>query len=276
MKILYAFLITAFALLTGAAVAQTNNVTYINKNGKEVPAAEAYYFTLKEVNESGGGTKTRFLVKDSTKVSQTTYSDIDGGKYNSGVADGPYYEWHENGKLKLQTAYRNDTLAGEYKSWYESGKLHYVRKYKGRLPQDTLQAYYESGALRRIEIYENSTGKMASGKLFNEAGEEMKFFPMEQMPAFPGGENVMLKWLAMNIRYPKAARKADAQGLVVVSFTVGKNGQIAEAEVIKGFHPDADDEALRVVNKMPKWKPGLLEGEPVAVRYTLPVRFTIR
>lgn len=264
----------SFSTFSQAQVTQQEKeVKYLSKNWKEVPASEASFFIVKEVDAAGGGVKTRYLMEDSSKVSLTTFSDINGGRYNEGIAHGPYYEWYKNGQLKVLANYRNDTLSGEYKKWYESGQLHYKRKYKHNMPQDTLEAYYESGNLRRTEVYDK--GQLLTGKLYNEAGEEIKFFPMEQMPAFPGGENALLRWLGLNITYPKAARKAKAQGLVVISFIVEKNGQIADAEVIRGFHPEADAEALRVVNRMPQWKPGLQEGEPVPVRYTLPVRFSI-
>ena len=95
------------------------------------------------------------------------------------------------------------------------------------------------------------------------------------MPNFPNGETALQMWLARNVKYPKRTRKAKIQGTVLVSFTIDKDGKIAEAEVIKGIHTDADAECLRIINTMPRWQPGLLEGEPVPVRYTVPVRFSI-
>ncbi|MFD2246711.1 energy transducer TonB [Pontibacter ruber] len=275
MKHYYTYLLLACMLLVEhIASAQTARIKYFSKSGvKEVPEAQAYFYEVEEENEAGGGTRTRFLAEDSTKVHQYTYSDLDGGKYGLGTVDGPFFEWYKSGKLKQQMDYKGNDLQ-EYKHWYENGQLHYRRKYNSGLTKDTLTAYYESGRVRRLEVYEKN--KLISGKLFDEAGKELKFFPMEQMPEFPGGESIMLRWLAMNIKYPKAVRKAEAQGLVVISFVVSKDGNVEDAEVIKGFHPDAEAEGLRVVNKMPKWKPGLQEGEPVPVRYTLPLKFSFK
>ncbi|RDV14371.1 TonB family protein [Pontibacter diazotrophicus] len=259
--------------LTGVSVeAQEHKVRYFSRSGvKEVTAPEAHFFEIQEENETGGGMRTRFLVEDSTKVRQFTYSDLDGGEYKTGIMDGPYYEWHKNGNVKVQATYSNDRLIGEYKSWYESGKLHYKRKYRDNLPQDTLIAYYETGDVRRVEVYDG--GKMVSGKLFDEAGGEMEFFPMEQMPEFPGGEQKMLNWLSRNIKYPKSMRKEKVQGLVVLSYVVEENGSIGEVEVVKELHPAADAEAVRMLNSMPAWKPGLQEGKPIDVRYTLPINY---
>lgn len=263
-----------FLFLAGAsAEAQQQVVKYFSKSGvKQVPAPEAHYFEVQEENASGGGTQTRFLMEDSSKVRLFTYSDIDGGEYGQGILDGPYYEWHKNGNLKLQAAYNNQELSGEYVAWYESGKLAYRRKYRDGLPQDTLIAYYETGDIRRVEVYDG--GKMVSGKLYDEAGGEIGFFPMEQMPEFPGGEYKMLNWLARNIKYPKSMRKEKVKGLVIISFVVKKDGSFGEAEVVKALHPEGDAEALRVLNSMPAWKPGLQEGKPVDVRYYLPIRYS--
>jgi periplasmic protein TonB len=96
------------------------------------------------------------------------------------------------------------------------------------------------------------------------------------MPSFPGGETEMLKYLGKNIRYPAAAQRAGVEGLVVLSFVVSKTGEISEIQVIKNLGAGTDEEAVRVVKTMPKWTPGKQNGRTVPVRYTLPVRFTIK
>ena len=276
MKQIYAILIGIALLFTGySAQAQNLDITvkYVTEHGKEVSPAEAAYFIVAKEDSLGGGTRTKFKVGTNVKVSLTTYQDIDGGKYGYGIQHGPSYEWYENGQLKMEQTFHNDSLTGNYRTWYESGKPKVSRRYFRNMPVDTLHAYYESGMLRRTEVY--SKGKMIAGKVYDEAGAEIKYLPMEVMPAFPGGERRLLQWLATNVRYPKTTRKDEAQGEVFISFVVDKSGRISNPEVIKGFHADADAEALRVVQAMPTWKPGLQEGEPVPVRYTLPLRFSL-
>lgn len=276
MRIFKVAILLITLLLAGISTeAQQHKVKYFGKSGvKEAPASEAYFFEVEEENPVGGGTRTRYLMDDSSKVRQFSYSDLDGGDYKVGITDGLYYAWYNSGQLKEQATYSNNRLSGEYKSWYESGKLRYRRKYREGLPQDTLVAYYETGTVRRVEIYDS--GKMVSGKLYGETGEEIEFFPMEQMPQFSGGEQIMLNWLSKTIRYPKKMRKKKVRGLVITSFIVKEDGSISEAEVVKSLHPDGDAEALRVINSMPAWKPGLQEGKPVDVRYYLPIRYSIR
>jgi protein TonB len=109
-----------------------------------------------------------------------------------------------------------------------------------------------------------------------EVVEEKPYTYVEQMPAFPGGESEMLKYLGKNIRYPAAAQRAGIEGIVVLSFVVSKTGEISEIEVIKSLGGGTDEEAVRVVKSMPKWTPGKQNGRAVPVRYTLPVRYTIK
>ena len=109
-----------------------------------------------------------------------------------------------------------------------------------------------------------------------EVVEEKPYTYVEQMPTFPGGESEMLKYLGKNIRYPAAAQRAGIEGIVVLSFVVSRTGEISEIEVIKKLGGGTDEEAVRVVKSMPKWTPGKQNGRTVPVRYTLPVRYTIK
>ena len=108
-----------------------------------------------------------------------------------------------------------------------------------------------------------------------DGGEEV-YEVVEKMPEFPdGGMSGLMKYLSANIRYPEAAHKAGTQGRVTVQFVVGKDGSIGDVKVIRGVDPTLDAEAIRVISGMPKWKPGTQKGEPVNVRYTVPVMFRL-
>ena len=99
---------------------------------------------------------------------------------------------------------------------------------------------------------------------------------VENMPEFPdGGMPGLMKYLSANIRYPEAAHKAGTQGRVTVQFVVGKDGSIGNVGILRGVDPNLDAEAIRVISSMPKWKPGTQKGEPVNVRYTVPVMFRL-
>lgn len=94
----------------------------------------------------------------------------------------------------------------------------------------------------------------------------------EPFPTFPGDVSV---WLKENLQYPEEAVKDSIEGRVVVKFSIDTVGTVGETQVIKGVHPALDNEALRVVNAMPQWKPAMLRGTPQQVWYTLPITFRI-
>ena len=101
------------------------------------------------------------------------------------------------------------------------------------------------------------------------------FDVVEQMPEFPGGQEALMQFLRQEVKYPKEAFKDGVQGRVVVQFVVEKDGSISEVEVVKKVNEHLDAEAVRVVNAMPKWKPGKQKGENVRVKYTLPISFRL-
>ena len=107
------------------------------------------------------------------------------------------------------------------------------------------------------------------------AGEEI-FSVVEQMPEYPGGERELMKFLAMNIKYPKEAQEQGKQGRVIVQFVVEKDGSITDAKILKTVDPQLDAEALRVVNAMPNWTPGKQRGKEVRVIHALPIIFRLQ
>lgn len=98
---------------------------------------------------------------------------------------------------------------------------------------------------------------------------------VEQMPSFPGGFSGLRTYLNQNIRYPAEAQDNCVQGRVVVSFVVGKDGHISDVTVLRSVDPSLDKEAIRVIRNMPRWTPGKQGGEPVKVRYNVPVSFRL-
>ena len=101
------------------------------------------------------------------------------------------------------------------------------------------------------------------------------FDEVDEMPQFPGGMAGMMQYLSNNLRYPQDAREAGTQGRVIVSFIVEKDGSISNAKVAKPTYSSLDEEALRVVSAMPNWTPGKQYGQPVRVKYSVPVSFRL-
>ena len=112
--------------------------------------------------------------------------------------------------------------------------------------------------------------------IVNETPKQDKIFTaVEEQPKFPGGNAEMYKWISKNIRYPEAAAHDSIQGRVTLMFVVEKDGSIGDVKVVRGKHPDLDEEAVRLVKSFPKFTPGKINGTPVRVWYTLPVSFKL-
>jgi periplasmic protein TonB len=102
------------------------------------------------------------------------------------------------------------------------------------------------------------------------------FKVVEQMPEFPGGEAALYKYLADNVRYPERATNAGAQGTVRVKFVVNEDGRISMVDVARPIGNGMDEEAKRVVQSMPPWKPGKNNGKPVKVYFQVPIKFVLQ
>lgn len=102
------------------------------------------------------------------------------------------------------------------------------------------------------------------------------FDVVEQMPQFPGGQAALFEYLMNNVKYPADAVKQKVEGRVIASFVVETDGSITEVNVWRPVFPSLDAEAIRVLQAMPKWTPGMQDGKPVRVKYTVPVIFKLK
>ncbi len=123
------------------------------------------------------------------------------------------------------------------------------------------------------------TGSVNSSQLVNKGLEDFEIYSVvDVMPEFPGGIEGLFRFLAKNTKYPFDARKAGIEGTVYIGFVVLEDGKIDKIEIKNGL-PDGgagcDEEALRVLKKMPKWIPGKLQGRNVKVSLTLPFKFQL-
>ena len=105
---------------------------------------------------------------------------------------------------------------------------------------------------------------------------EQVFTAVEQMPAFPGGDAELMKYLSSHINYPPMAMENNIQGRVIVQSVVTKTGKVGEVRVVRGVDRDLDNEAVRVVKSLPDFIPGKMNGQAVNVWYTLPVTFKLQ
>ena len=106
--------------------------------------------------------------------------------------------------------------------------------------------------------------------------DDAVFVVVEKSPEFPGGNDSLYAFIGRNIKYPEAAKKNKIEGRVFVTFVVEKDGQVSSAKILRDIGGGCGEEALRVVNSMPKWKPGTQRGNPVRVQFNLPIMFQLQ
>ena len=109
-----------------------------------------------------------------------------------------------------------------------------------------------------------------------EAEANQIFTVVEQEPEFPGGTKALMEYISKNLRYPAFAAENGIQGRVTLSFVVEKDGSVTDIQEMRSPSEDLTKEAKRVVQSMPKWKPGKQRGKPVRVKYMLPVTFRLQ
>ena len=129
--------------------------------------------------------------------------------------------------------------------------------------------------IQKITAPQDKKVKEASEIHSKSVPDSIVFQVVEEMPDFPGGMQALMEYLSKNVKYPVEAHSAGIQGRVIVSFTVKKDGSIADTKISRSVAPSLDKEAERVISAMPKWKPGKQRGEVVNVRFTVPVVFRL-
>ncbi|MGA9590538.1 MAG: energy transducer TonB [Salegentibacter sp.] len=178
-----------------------------------------------------------------------------------------------NGQIKAEQSYYLEgdrhVYQGQHRHWYESGKAFYMADYRKGTLDGNLVAFWENGQKKRQDRFRN--GEFVSGKVWNDKGEEIGYFPHFIRPTFPGGQEAMADYLRAHSKVRHQEGKPMVR--VVVKFVVDKEGYPSDMEIVEGGSEAYNREALRLVKTMPKWNPGSSFGEPVRVIYALPIMF---
>jgi TonB family protein len=122
----------------------------------------------------------------------------------------------------------------------------------------------------------NKINLLQGGNTISSEERSEVFTIVEVMPEFPGGNEKLSTVLSQRIQYPDFARDNNIQGKVYVQFVVNKDGSISDVKVMRGIGGGCDEEAVRAIKTLPKWKPGEQRGKPVRTRFILPVSFHLR
>jgi TonB family protein len=118
------------------------------------------------------------------------------------------------------------------------------------------------------------TGKVADNT--NEYPDDVIYVVVEHMPEFPDGQQALLKFLGEQVKYPKDAEEQGIEGRTICQFVIEKDGSISDVVAVRtSGNTSLDKEAIRVLQSMPNWKPGLQRGKPIRVKYTIPIFFRL-
>ncbi len=267
----------------------------------------------KWVYETGAVLSVKHYTND--KETGVSISYFENGKpysevtYADGKKNGPAKNYFETGELNNESAYVNDTITGTTKYYYKNGKLQSELPHSHGKINGLYKAYYESGELRLSYDYVNGLvdgyvtlycenknlerkdkyekNKFVSGNCYDMNGKEVKhdeyflespsdqvYTVVQKMPTFPGNLN---EYLSQHIKYPKKEQKNNVTGTVYVNFVIEKDGSVSNVKILKGVPggQGLDMEAFRVVSSLPKWAPGMQNGQAVRVSFNIPIRFTL-
>ena len=125
-----------------------------------------------------------------------------------------------------------------------------------------------------IEIEDTESDEDVEIEIEEEDDEEF-FMVVENMPEFPGGDLGLMKYIQKNVKYPAIAKEYNITGKVYVSFIVDKKGSVTNVKIVRGVDKNLDEEEMRVVKSLPKYKPGKQRGKSVRVMFTIPINFTL-
>jgi TonB family protein len=214
--------------------------------------------------------------------------------------EGSFVSYYPNGNKMVESNYDNGNPVGDLTEYYPNGKLYNIKTYTKTVTEETqlvwktcsdstgkiiaengngewinyLNNGYEHGpvvnGVKEGEWYQNING--VEYKHFYKNGNEVK---INVTPEFPGGMEDFLKFIGRNLKYPKEAVKNGTSGTVLISFIVEKDGALTDVKVARDIGDGCGDEAVRVIKLSPVWNPGMQDGHPVRVAFSIPVTFTL-
>lgn len=233
-----------FCLSTYSVLSQ-DTIYYDNFWTKLSSSKSATYYKIIEANEN-----------DKNQTTEKSY-------YNSGqIKSEAFYITANNEKKKLN---------GKNSFWYETGELKNEIFYENGVKNGVLLSYWKNGKLKRKDIYKN--GKLKKGECWDEIGNNVKHYDLEISPKFPGGESQLYNYVSKNLKYPIISKQYKIGGKVIVTFIIEKSGAVSNVLIAQGVNIEIDDEATRIISEMPTWEPGYQDGNPVRVKYSLPITF---
>lgn len=184
--------------------------------------------------------------------------------------------FYASGKIKSEIILNSEKSISNCKTvvnWYESGQIKSVINYTNDKYNGSLTTFWENGNPRREDIF--NMGNLSEGICFDKNGNRTTYYNYEVLPEFKGGSKSLYSFINNELKYPEEALENNSTGKVIVYLTINENGKITSSEIIEGSTECLNNETLRIVNNMPEWMPGKLDGENVSMQIGLPIIFSI-
>jgi TonB family protein len=234
-----------------------DSVFYNIKSGFLIPCQreKAEGYSIKHSFNAAQYTDSIYYLQSGTVMVGYEMYDIKYKNPNSTVSaiipikNGKYEEWYISGEKRVSTFYTKDKLNGDFIVFYKNGKIKRIEKWK--------------------------EGQWQEGECFDESGNKTDYCSYQEMAEFIGGLPALYNFIGHELKYPKYAQIKGIQGVVKVQFIVNTDGSITDVKILNGIEDSLNEEALRIVNSMPKWKPARFEGKLVKMDFSLPIRFKL-
>lgn len=261
----YRFFLLKIMILLISFSSFGQDTIFLDEKWKPISKAKAEYFRL--IKPEGN----RYSVKD-YYISGILQMEAFSLSTDSMMYDGDAKFYSKKGQIIREGSYKNRVKVGRWNTYKGDGKLWMQENYNSNGDNEgNFITYYPSGNVRRQDLYKDN--QFVRGKCFTASGADTTWYPYSIHASFPGGDEARIEYLEKNLKYPKLAQEAGIEGTVYISFIISKTAEIKDIKIIRGVHDLLDNEAIRVIDKMPKWNPGMIDGEYMDIQYNMPIHF---
>jgi len=251
------------------ANAQDTLLIYVDSLWKEVPKEKATFYRKIKKSDKNAWSVNDFFLSGQIQMSGTYKSK------RLKKRQGHFIYYYENGQKESEGDFINNKKEGEWNYWYKTGIIDKKGNYLKSKYDKEWQFYFESGQISAKENY--NKGKLVDLQFWNEDGSKVEGNPKIEEPAeFIGGKKALKSYLSSELKYPKKSIEGDFSGTVSIGFIIEIDGTITNAKVIKSVSKLLDREALRVITKMPKWKPSKQHNRLVKTLFVIPIAFILQ
>lgn len=163
------------------------------------------------------------------------------------------------------------TLSPSVTHVYQKAVQQTLFRYEGDFPTPTL---ITTISYKVSDVYTDGSGNSSTKQEQKDNSRRNTVSsPIIRQPEYVGGMRALAEFISTNLRYPAAGYRVGLSGRVFVRFTINTDGSLTDVDIIKGLGYGADEETVRLIKSMPKWRPGAQDGKPISVKYDLPINF---